>query len=683
MYDDGFDVSLYRVDKATYCTAIALRNTAVFSAGAAVISYLRTTNTYVSIKSTQEMNSINLLKYRLIVPLLIAASSLRAEVAGDSVAVVRQVDEVVVTGTRAAIDLRLLSMQVSVIERSAITQRRETSLLPLLNEQVPGLFVTSRGIMGYGVSTGAAGGMNMRGIGGSPNTRMLILIDGEPQYAGLMGHPIPDAYQAIMAGRIEVVRGPASVVYGSNAMGGVINIVSDRPAAEQVTTAACLQYGSYNTLQASAHNKICKRKFASVIAASYNRSDGHRANMDFEQYSGSIKLTYHATDNWTANANADMTYFEASNPGTVSAPLIDNDSRILRGTASVGIDNHYDNASGALRLFYNWGRHKINDGYSAGEQPLDYRFNLKDRLAGASIYETTSLTTGNKLTIGIDYQNIGGEAWNKYLSNDSLAYLADRTEHDVAAYVDLRQTLGQRFGFDIGLRADNHSRSGLEWVPQVGVTVQVISSAQLKLQVAKGFRNPTLRELYMFAAQNPDLETEKLWNYELSWSHKAMQGRWQYSACLFLIDADNLIQTTTVDGRSQNLNTGALTNYGLELEASYQITDAMSLNVNYSYLHMDNPATASPEHKLYASLSYAKRRLACTTSLQYVGNLYIATSPDETEDYVLWNMRATFQASGWLKLFARAENLLAQKYQINKGFPMPKATIFAGIEVNI
>lgn len=86
--------------------------------------------------------------------------------------------------------------------------------------------------MGYGVSTGAAGGMSLRGIGagvnaaGGPTTSLLVLIDGHPQYMGLMGHPIADAYQSMMAERVEVLRGPASVLYGSNAMGGVINIVT-------------------------------------------------------------------------------------------------------------------------------------------------------------------------------------------------------------------------------------------------------------------------------------------------------------------------------------------------------------------------------------------------------------------------------------------------------------------------
>ena len=120
-----------------------------------------------------------------------------------------QIHEVVVTGTRNETDIRHLPMTISVIDRKQIEQSMQPSILPILTQQVPGLFITARGIMGYGVSGGAAGGMSLRGIG-SGSGRLMVLIDGHPQYMGLMGHPIADAYQSLMAERVEVLRGPAS-----------------------------------------------------------------------------------------------------------------------------------------------------------------------------------------------------------------------------------------------------------------------------------------------------------------------------------------------------------------------------------------------------------------------------------------------------------------------------------------
>lgn len=166
------------------------------------------------------------------------------------------IGEVVVTGTRHETDVRHLPMTISVVGRQKIAEGFQPSLLPTLTEQIPGLFVTGRGIMGYGVSGGAAGQMTLRGVGGGPTTGLLVLIDGHPQYMGLMGHPIADACQSMLADRVEVVRGPASVLYGSNAMGGVINIVTRRMHEDGVKTDLHAGYGSYNTLETEVTNQV-------------------------------------------------------------------------------------------------------------------------------------------------------------------------------------------------------------------------------------------------------------------------------------------------------------------------------------------------------------------------------------------------------------------------------------------
>ncbi|MDE6862416.1 MAG: TonB-dependent receptor plug domain-containing protein, partial [Alistipes sp.] len=267
------------------------------------------------------------------------------------------IDEVVVTGTRSAADIRHLPMTVSVVGRQGLDSRLEQSVLPALTEQIPGLFVTSRGMMGYGVSTGAAGGMSLRGIGGTPQagvptTGLMVLIDGHPQYMGLMGHPIADACQSMLAERVEVVRGPASVLYGSNAMGGVINIVTRKLSHDGVQTRLRGSYGSYNTVETDISNTVRRGRFGSVVAASYNRTDGHRDNMQFAQWNAYAKLSYDLSSHWNIYADCNLTQFNASNPGSGSVPMIDNDQRILRGMASMAVENRYDRTSGALSLFY-------------------------------------------------------------------------------------------------------------------------------------------------------------------------------------------------------------------------------------------------------------------------------------------------------------------------------------------
>ena len=505
--------------------------------------------------------------------LLLAVPAAVADELPDSVRQrpVYPIEEVVVTGTRNETDVRLLPMTVSVVDRAAIERSGRQSLLPILTEQVPGLFATARGIMGYGVSTGAAGGMSLRGIGGAPQaglptTGLLVLIDGHPQYMGLMGHPIADAYQSMLAERVEVVRGPASVLYGSNAMGGVINIVTRKQREEGIRTDLQAAYGSYNTLQTELSNRIRKGRFTSVVTGSYNRTDGHRADMGFEQYGGYAKLGYELSRAWTLSGDVNLTHFNASNPGEVTAPLIDNDSRITRGRASAALANRYDRTSGALSLFYNWGRHKIDDGYAAGSEPLDYRFNSRDRMLGVSWYQSAQLFAGNRLTVGFDYFHFGGESWNRFLDGHEEPQV-DKTQDEVAGYVDFRQSLGTWLTLDAGLRVDRHSHVGTEWVPQAGVSFHLPRSAEIKLSAGKGFRYPTIRELYMFRPANPDLRPERLWSYELSLSQRLWEGRLSYGVNLFYIDGENLILRMPVDGRQMNVNTGRIENAGVEAES--------------------------------------------------------------------------------------------------------------------
>ena len=200
--------------------------------------------------------------------------------------------EVVVTGARGVTDIRHLPMTVTVIDRQQLTQQHHASVLPTVMQQVPGVFVTSRSMMGYGVSTGAAGGINMRGITGGAG-QLMVLIDGHPQYQGIYGHPISDSYQTMMAERVEVLRGPASVLYGSNAMGGVINIVTRHPAfSKSVETQLTTGAGSYGTVWSELSNQVRHGSFSSTIAGQYNRTDNHRARMGFEQYGGYMKLGY-------------------------------------------------------------------------------------------------------------------------------------------------------------------------------------------------------------------------------------------------------------------------------------------------------------------------------------------------------------------------------------------------------
>ena len=515
-------------------------------------------------------------------------------------------EEVVVTGTRQAVDVRHLPMTVTVIGREKLVEQHQPSVLPTAMQQVPGLMVTSRSMMGYGVSTGAAGNINFRGTTGGAG-QLLVLIDGHPQYNGIYGHPISDSYQTLMADRVEVLRGPASVLYGSNAMGGVLNIVTRSMQENGVKTSINLGAGSYGTVQLEASNQVRSGKFSSTVSAQYGRTDNHRPRMGFEQYGGYAKLNYDFTPHWNAYVDADLTHFNSSYPGPVTSPLYDADQWITRGVVSAALENHFDRTSGALSVYSNFGRHKIDDGTANPDQPTQRYFRSKDALTGVSCYQSARLFEGNRLTVGLDYQHIYGHAY--YTSKETGEVLdtpnkqsGKSSRDEIAGYVDFRQDITAWLTVDAGLRLDHHSVVGTEWVPQAGVVVRPMATGEIKAMASKGFRNPTMREMYLYPPSNEELKPERIWNYEISWRHRL--GAFNYGANLFYIKGDNMIQTIN----RKNVNTGKIENYGVELEAQYRIGNRWSLNTNHSLLHMEHPVVAAPTYKGFLGANYMNNK---------------------------------------------------------------------------
>ena len=603
------------------------------------------------------------------------------------------IQEVVITGTRAETDVRHLSQTVNVVDRAAIEETHRASLLPLLTEQVPGLFITQRGYAGYGVSDGAAGTISMRGLTGSGTAvRTLVLIDGHPNYAGIFGHPIADAYQSLMTERVEVLRGPASMLYGSYAMSGVINIVTKKP---QDGTHAFLRagYGSFNTTETELSVNTRQGKMSAVASGSYNHSDGHRDNMFFEQFAGFAKLGYDISDNWNASANVDVTRFKAKYPGSINKPQIDAFQDITRGTSSLFIENKYKRTNGAVSLFYSWGDHWINDGYEEGKQPPLFRFTSYDDMMGASAWQSVNLFEGNRITVGVDYYRYGGVVNYDSIGGRPKELQVDKREHELAGYVEMRQTIGSWLTLNAGLRVDHHFRIGTELVPQFGAAFHLPANAEIKMSAGKGFRYPTLKDNFLFQPKNPDLEPESLWNYELAFAQTLLSGKLQYGINLFYMDVKNTIQALPGPGGPKNLNTDELKNSGVEIEASFFISNNFAVNGNYSFLYMETPVVGAPTHKTYLGGTFNMGSLHASTGLQYINSLYttpkslrpatVLANPDIKENFLLWNARVSYQVSDMIGVWVNGDNLLNTKYQINDGYPMPGIAFMAGITLTL
>lgn len=614
--------------------------------------------------------------------------------AQNDTTIVHQLDDAVVTATRTATTAQNVAFTVSVVDRATLTSQQRINILPTLSEHVPGLFLTQRGMMGYGVSNGAAGGMTLRGLSSSSG-QLLVLIDGHPQYQGIYGHSIADSYQTMMAERVEVLRGPASVLYGSNAMGGVINIISRASKDDGAHPYVHLGGGSYGTAQAEAGTTYRSGRFTANVAGQYARTDNHRPRMGFDQYGGNMGVGYRVNDHWRLFAHADVTHFDASYPGTTGAPMCEADQWITRGAVSLGADFDYANHRGRISAYDNFGRHKINDGYAEGGTPQKRFFRSSDALLGFSAYDQLRLWTGGSMTLGIDYQNIYGHAY--YTNRETGEVMdapnkqsAEKRMNEVAGYADFRQNLLSWCDLDVGVRYDYHDVAGGEWIPQFGVVTHPVEDGQFRATVSKGFRNPTLREMYLYPPSTEDLMPERIWNYELAWRHSLYGSGIVYGVNLFLLKGDNMIQTATVqlpDGTSkkQNVNTGAIANKGVEAEFEWTINPHWQIATNHSYLYMEHHILAAPQYKGYLGAQMHYGKWSANAGMQQVCGLFTAVGAadgnDPTESFTLLNAGVSYHVLPWLTLWAKGDNLLGQTYEINAGYPMPGATFMGGVNI--
>ncbi|RKY86449.1 hypothetical protein DRQ09_06150, partial [candidate division KSB1 bacterium] len=250
-----------------------------------------------------------------------------------------------------------ISLPLTTVENKDIKKTRDFSVLDILDREIPGLSVTKKGVIGYGVASGSAGSINIRGIGGKPNTDVLILIDGRPEFMGMMGHPLPDVYLVGNVKKIEVIKGPASTLFGSNAMGGVINIITRKREKPGMSTTFESKYGSFNTFENILLNEGKINNFFYNFSFSKIKTDGERNYSDYKNSSVSLKLGYEFNKNYEVIFSANNTKFKIFDPGVISKPVINHWYDIERNWFNLSLNNKNKNVTGAIRIHANTGNH--------------------------------------------------------------------------------------------------------------------------------------------------------------------------------------------------------------------------------------------------------------------------------------------------------------------------------------
>lgn len=592
-----------------------------------------------------------------------------------------QQEQIVITANKVGMNRNNVPMNVTVINQLQIENSSESNILPVISSQVPGLFVTERGVTGFGLAGGSAGKISIRGVGGSDATfPVLLLIDGQPQFMGMMGHAIPDSYVSSDIEKVEVVKGPASILYGTSAMGGAINLITRRQKEEGFSARGRIMYGSFNTQKYSASAGYKHNRFNILASANRDQTDGDRPNSDFSINNGYIKIGYEINPHIMVDANASLSKFKAYDPGSIYHPnpsVFDNKSQwvdIERSNVYFTLSNQFNISEGGLKAYYMNGDHDIYDGWKSNDENM-----------GISLYQGLRLFENNLLSIGAEMKKYGGRGTAGSLGARSGEWI---NVNEAGAYAIMQHTLFDRLTLNTGIRYDNHSVFGDNWVPQFGAAFTAFEHTILKASVAKGFRNPTVRELYLFPPANADLLPETMWNYELTLSQGFANKRGIAEITVFKAEGDNLIVVApnpTPPPPMKNQNSGTFSHYGIEADIKYRMARKLNIQATYSYLNMDAPKVASPEHQLYVGGNYHYRKFDFSAGLQHIGNLYTRVSPADQmvkNSFTLLNSKINYNFNRYLTLFVSGENLLKQDYQLQYGYPMPGITLFTGANIS-
>lgn len=585
-----------------------------------------------------------------------------------------KIDEVVISGNRIEVARANSPVTVSVISSEKISNHEESNILPVVAKATPGLFVSEIGAAGYALGNGISGQVTIRGVGGSPNARVMMLVDGQPQYQGIFGHPLPNFHMASNVERVEIVRGPASLLYGSNAMGGVINVISRQHRKEGVTLSGHASYGSFNTLKSGISAGYAKKGFTAGIRVNHNQTDGHRDTSAFVISNIHAYAGYVFNNNWSVKTGFTLADYSFEDPGSEQNPAdFASLGDITRRMFTLSLNNNYDRSLGGVYAFYNSGDHDFSDGWMSN-----------DVNKGINVFQAVDTWKGGTVTAGFDLKNYGGKGSSGFLADTFLSV------YETAGYMVAEQMLGQVLRLSAGARYEHHSNFGGEVVPQFGVTAKPLSGTTVKGLVSKGFRSPTIMEMYLFAP-SADLGPERLWNYEISLMQQLGQAG-IFNASAYIIEGSNLIVTGPNPDPGPppmiRTNSGSFTNWGIELESTFRPVKDLSVDLNYSYLNADTRFYFVPKHQFYAGAMYPMAGFRFSANVKSVSGLYTFIDQeipenDLQESYLLLDAKVSYQVVKELQVYIAGKNLLNSSYQTYFGYPMPGINMLAGISVKI
>ncbi len=607
-----------------------------------------------------------------------------------------ELPQVVVTATKTAQQPQDVTQSVTVITGDEIRQSGAQTVADVLHTAV-GTEVTDQGPIGSLTSVK---------IRGASYQQVLVLLDGvrmnDPAAGGFDLSELPVPLDAI--DRIEIVRGPASALYGSDAVGGVVNIITKTPSAKPETTVGMtVGERGYNNQTLGTLGKQDKLSYR--LNAGNEHSAGYRVNSSLDKKDGSLHLAYAVNDAATVELTTDYLEKNIGVPGLSSAPSPNANQENRDATTALGATLKL---SPTVRM-------KLN-GYQKGET-LDYQ--------DPDIFLTSRhKTTTREGDVQIDWL-LG--SWNRITlgavsRRDSLQSTdaGSHAETLSAAYIQDEITLGDSFLLVLGGRNDRQSIYGSQWSPKASARYLIASTGTiLRASYGKSFRAPTFNDLYWAYSNypytdttsgittnyitqgNPNLVPESAEEFEGGVEQPFGKGS-SVKITGFRRRIHNLIQwqeflsnptPSTVNDLFQPVNIGRARISGYEAEARLALTDAVVWTVNFTRLfpvdeltgaRITSPASPMPNMQVGSSLDAA---LGDRTHLgldgQWVDN-YVAPGSAGWRYYTVdGKLTETLVARQDLKtdLFVGMKNIFNRTYEVAQGYPMPPAEVYGGLSV--
>ena len=559
-------------------------------------------------------------------------------------------EPLVVTSGRQAEPQTQATAATTVLQRADIERLQVSSVAELL-ERVPGISV---------VRTGGAGSQTGVFLRGTSTAQTLVLVDGQRIAAASSGTSSLEFLAPEQIERIEVVRGARSALYGSDAIGGVIQIFTRQGDGRGFKSYARLAAGSDSTYQRSLGLAGGDQRTRLHLGAALDETagidatrDGFGANGDDDAYrnrSLSLNLSHRLTDNLQVGFNAldQRGQVEYDDVFTGLLPTTDFQLSSLSGFIDGRLNEHWSS-----RLELGHSKDQRDSGDDSPAAP-DYSFFTYTTYRDAVNWvNTLALTNNQQVLIGAD--------WYEDRLHSSTTFAED-SRWNQAAFVQHRYS-GDTFSTELGLRHDKNQQFGSENIWNAALTLHLDNANDLILSYSEGFRAPTFNDLYDTWYGNPELQAERSESYELQWrSRYSDTGSLQASVYRTEIEDAIVLDQNFIP---QNIQTARINGF----EASVQ-QELFGWQGNLALALID-PRDRDSGHTLQRR---AKRTLSLDLDRRFgdvsvgagwraiSGRYDDADNDIEMSGYGLLSLRAAWQANEELGLSLKLDNLLDKDY---------------------